>query len=123
MAARLDVAGGWVDVRERLKVKDERAVIDFISPYMKGGPVEDFEATIAFMPANALARSAARLVAWSIPDVKTLPPAATFTQKVAALEDLYPEVFKALWEAVSKFESEQKKETEEKNVPADGVTA
>lgn len=119
---RIEVAGGWIEVRERLKVKDERHVLDYISPYLKG-PVEDFEATAAMIPANAVARTAVRLIAWHLPEVKPLPTPASFEQKVAAIGDLYPEVFKPIWDAVSEFETAQKAQEAEKNVPADGVPA
>lgn len=122
---RIDVAGGWIELKERLTVGDERKIADFINPYIKG-PVEDFEATAALIPANAVARTAARLAGWHLPDAKPLPPMPTFDQKVSALERLYPETFKPIWDAVTQLEEDAKakKESEsEKNAPADGVSA
>lgn len=91
---------GWIDVKERLTVLDERSTLDFSVLYAADGTPQ------VQIGKNAVAKAAARLKAWHLPGIKPLPVAPSFEAKVAALDALYPEVFAPIAEAVRTFEQE-----------------
>ena len=122
---RIDVEGGWIEIRERLRVMDERAYLDFMAPYVdvSSGVIKP---SLGSTAAHAVGRSAARLTGWSLSFLKSIPqPDPSFSKKVNALDQLEKAHFDVIWNAISGFEVEQDaqaQEPEEKNAPADGET-
>lgn len=102
LTVTIDGGEGWIDVKERLKVIDERKMLDFsVEGFDKDGTPR------ICIGKNAVGKAAARLRAWHLPGQKPIPAGASFEAKVALLDDLYPEVFKPIAEAVSTFEQGQ----------------
>lgn len=120
MSVRVTLSGdGWLDLKERLKVKDKRAVLGFaVDGFSADG--KDYKFNVL---AHQVGNAAVRITNWSIPGAKPYPIAASFEQRTAAIDDLYADVFDEVMAAVTKFEADQaQKDDAEKNATADGGT-
>lgn len=120
---RLDLADGqWIDVREKLKVRDKA----FINAYSVRGLSE--ERMVGFNVVNYnIAHAAVRITAWAIKDDKGRDiayPGSTVSpeERAKAICALDEDIFEPIADAIDAYVKSKALVTE-KNETADGVTA
>lgn len=110
----------WVDLTDRQKVR-HRA---FVYEYSKARVSSDGQQFQANAVEHQVATATVRIANWSIQGGKEWPIAGTLADKAAVIEDLDGDVFDEIAAAVSAFEAELGKKSEdapEKNATSDGA--
>lgn len=121
---RLDLGNGkWIDVKERLKVRDGRDVHTYSDP----GVASDGMTYRYNLAKNQIATAAVRIINWNLEDERgrpiTWPAAMNFKDRVQAIESLDIDVFEALMAKLNDFINSLAAESEkEKNGAGDGET-
>ena len=125
MATRLPLSDGqFVDVKEKLRVRDKREV----HTYSVDGVSSDGQTYRFNVVKHQIATAAVRIVNWLIKgeDGKPTPfpvGKATVKEKIEAIENLDEDVFEEITKAVNDFEKSLDTEAEEeKNETSDGET-
>ena len=118
--ARLDLPGGqWIDVKDRLQVKDKRDVHTFsVDGVSSDGKTYRFNVV-----KHQIATAAVRITGWSLPATYPNGKRSTTADKIAVIEELDEDTFDAMTTAISAHTKAADDEAEaEKNATPDGVT-
>ena len=127
MATRLSLSDGqFVDVKDKLKVRDKREVHSFsVDGVSSDGQTYRFNVV-----KHQIANAAVRIVNWLIKDEDGKPTPypvgkATVKERIEAIEGLGEDVFEEIVKALNAFEKENDDEAEaEKNeIPAGETTS
>ena len=107
----------WIDVRERLKVKDKRDV----HSYSVDGLATDGLTYRLNVVKHQIATAAVRITDWHLSGEKSYPTVSQFKDKVAAIEELGEDIFDEITAALGNSDkAKQAAEDEEKNAIAGG---
>lgn len=117
---RLELPGGqWIDVKDKLQVRDKRDV----HTYSVDGVSRDGKTYRFNVVKHQIASAAVRIVGWSLPAPYPNGKRSTFDERIAAVEDLDEDLFDAMTTALGEFTKAQDVEADaEKNeIPAGAI--
>lgn len=118
--ARLDLPDGqWIDIKDKLQVRDKRDV----HTYSVDGVSSDGKTYRFNVVKHQIATAAVRIVGWSLPAAYPNGKRSTFAERVAVIEDLDEDAFDAMTTAIGTFTKTQDDEADaEKNaIPAGAI--
>jgi hypothetical protein len=118
--ARLDLPDGqWIDVKDKLKVKDKRDV----HTYSVDGVSSDGK-TYRFNVVNhQIATAAVRITGWSLPTEYPNGRRSTTADRIAVINDLDEDVFDDITKALDTFDkaATAAEEAEKNEIPAGAI--
>lgn len=98
--ARLELPGGqWIDVKDKLQVRDKRDVHTFsVDGVSSDGKTYRFNVV-----KHQIATAAVRIQGWSLPAAYPNGKRSTTADKIAVIEDLDEDIFDAITTAIGTF--------------------
>lgn len=118
--ARLDLANGqWIDIKDKLQVKDKRDV----HSYSVDGVSSDGKTYRFNVVKHQIASAAVRITGWSLTDEYPRGKRAATADRITAIESLDEDVFDEITAKLDEFDKAASREAdEEKNETPAGVT-
>ena len=119
--ARLELPDGqWIDVKDKLQVRDKRDV----HSYSVDGVSSDGKTYRFNVVKHQIASAAVRITGWSMPEMFPAGKRATTADRIAVIEGLDEDVFDAITTALDAHDKAVAAEADaEKNEIAAGVIA